>query len=93
MRCLVTGGAGFIGSFLSERLLAQGHEVICLDNFFTGRKRNIAPMLDNPRFEVVRHDVVEPTFDAIATGLREHGHPVEEMLWHNELINASRCSR
>ncbi len=60
MRTLVTGGAGFIGSFLCERLLAQGHEVICLDNFFTGRKRNIAPMLDNPRFEVVRHDVVEP---------------------------------
>ena len=60
MRALVTGGAGFIGSFLCERLLGQGHEVVCLDNFFTGRKRNIAPMLGHPRFELVRHDVVEP---------------------------------
>ena len=60
MRCLVTGGAGFIGSFLSERLLAQGHEVICLDNFFTGRKVNIEHLLDNRHFELVRHDVTEP---------------------------------
>ncbi len=60
MRILVTGGAGFIGSHLCERLIAAGNEVICLDNFFTGRKVNIAHLLDNKRFELVRHDVTEP---------------------------------
>ncbi|MFA4985588.1 MAG: UDP-glucuronic acid decarboxylase family protein [Candidatus Brocadiia bacterium] len=60
MRILVTGGAGFIGSHLCEYLLAQGHEVVCLDNFFTGRKANILHLLENPYFEFVRHDVVEP---------------------------------
>ncbi|HEX6125854.1 MAG TPA: UDP-glucuronic acid decarboxylase family protein [Pyrinomonadaceae bacterium] len=60
MRILVTGGAGFIGSHLCERLLSEGHEVICLDNFFTGRKQNIAGLLDNHNFELVRHDVTEP---------------------------------
>jgi UDP-glucuronate decarboxylase len=60
MRVLVTGGAGFIGSHLCERLLADGHEVICIDNFFTGSKRNIAHLLDDHRFELIRHDIVEP---------------------------------
>jgi len=60
-RILVTGGAGFLGSHLCERLLALGHEVICLDNFFTGTKGNILPLLKNPYFEVVRHDVTVPT--------------------------------
>ncbi|MBS1242354.1 MAG: NAD-dependent dehydratase [Nitrospirae bacterium] len=60
MRILVTGGAGFLGSHLCERLLKEGHEVVCLDNFFTGRRRNIHPYLANPDFELVRHDVVEP---------------------------------
>ena len=59
-RILVTGGAGFIGSHLCERLLKEGSEVICLDNFFTGRKENIAHLLDNPNFEIIRHDVIEP---------------------------------
>ena len=59
MRVLVTGGAGFLGSHLCERLLAAGDEVLCLDNFYTGRKRNIEPLLDNHRFELIRHDVVE----------------------------------
>ncbi|MGQ0762590.1 MAG: UDP-glucuronic acid decarboxylase family protein [Acidobacteriota bacterium] len=60
MRILVTGGAGFIGSHLCERLLADEHEVICLDNFFTGRRENIAHLLDNHRFELLRHDVIQP---------------------------------
>ena len=60
MRILVTGGAGFLGSHLCERLLKEGHEVVCLDNFFTGRRRNIHSYLANPDFELVRHDVVEP---------------------------------
>ena len=60
MRILVTGGAGFIGSHLCERLLAEDNEVICLDNFFTGRKENISGLLDDHRFELVRHDVTEP---------------------------------
>lgn len=60
MRILVTGGAGFIGSHLCERLIADGDEVICLDNFFTGRKANIEHLLSNPNFELVRHDVTQP---------------------------------
>ena len=60
MRILITGGAGFIGSHLCERLLAEGQEVICLDNFFTGRRENVFHLLDNPRFELLRHDVIEP---------------------------------
>ena len=62
MRILVTGGAGFIGSHLCERLLEQGHEVLCLDNFFTGTKRNIEHLMDNKHFELIRHDVVNPIF-------------------------------
>jgi UDP-glucuronate decarboxylase len=60
MRILVTGGAGFLGSHLCERLLADGNEVICLDNFFTGSKQNIATLSANPNFELVRHDVIDP---------------------------------
>ncbi len=59
MRILVTGGAGFLGSHLCERLLEQGHEVICMDNLFTGRKENLSGCMDNPRFEFIRHDVVD----------------------------------
>jgi UDP-glucuronate decarboxylase len=60
MRILVTGGAGFIGSHLCDRLISDGHEVICLDNFFTGRRENILHLLDDRRFELLRHDVIEP---------------------------------
>ena len=60
MRILVTGGAGFIGSHLCERLSSEGNEVLSLDNFFTGRRENIFQLLDNPRFELIRHDVTEP---------------------------------
>ena len=60
MRILITGGAGFLGSHLSKRLLKEGHEVICLDNFFTGRKRNILDLVENSNFEMMRHDVTDP---------------------------------
>jgi UDP-glucuronate decarboxylase len=65
MRILVTGGAGFIGSHLCDRLLGEGHDVICLDNFFTGRRENIEHLLDHPHFEVLRHDVCEPLFTEV----------------------------
>jgi UDP-glucuronate decarboxylase len=60
MRILVTGGAGFIGSHLIDRLMAQGHEVICIDNFYTGHKHNVLKWLGNPNFELIRHDITEP---------------------------------
>lgn len=61
-RILITGGAGFIGSHLCERLLKEGNDVICLDNYFTGSKKNIAHLMDNPYFELVRHDITEPYY-------------------------------
>lgn len=60
MRILVTGGAGFIGSHLIDRLMEQGNDIICLDNFYTGHKRNILKWMDNPYFELIRHDITEP---------------------------------
>lgn len=59
---VVTGGAGFLGSHLCDRLLEQGHEVVCVDNFFSGSKRNIAHLIGHPRFELIRHDIVRPLF-------------------------------
>jgi UDP-glucuronate decarboxylase len=61
-RILITGGAGFLGSHLCERLLADGHEVVCLDNYFTGAKQNIVHLLENPYFEMIRHDVTFPLY-------------------------------
>lgn len=61
-RILITGGAGFLGSHLCERLLSDGHEVLCLDNFFTGSKENIRHLLANPHFECIRHDVINPIY-------------------------------
>lgn len=62
MRILVTGGAGFLGSHLSERLLADGNEVVCVDNFFTGAKSNVQHLRDNPNFELIRHDITFPLY-------------------------------
>lgn len=62
MRCLVTGGAGFLGSHLCDRLINDGHEVLCVDNVFTGDKRNIYHLLDHPRFEFMRHDITFPLY-------------------------------
>jgi UDP-glucuronate decarboxylase len=59
-RILITGGAGFLGSHLCERLLGEGHEIICLDNFFTGSKENIRHLMDNHHFELIRHDIIHP---------------------------------
>jgi UDP-glucuronate decarboxylase len=61
-RVLVTGGAGFLGSFLCERLLGEGHEVVCVDNFFTGSRRNVSHLLDDRSFEIIRHDVTFPLY-------------------------------
>ena len=61
-RILVTGGAGFLGSHLCKRLLDEGHDVLCVDNFFTGTKRNVLTLLDDPHFELIRHDVTFPLF-------------------------------
>ena len=60
MRILITGGAGFLGSHLCDRLIAQGHELICMDNFFTGRRRNVQHLIGDPNFELMRHDVIDP---------------------------------
>ena len=62
LRILVTGGAGFLGSFLCERLVDQGHEVLCIDNFFTGQRRNVAHLLGRPNFELLRHDITFPLY-------------------------------
>jgi len=64
-RILVTGGSGFLGSHLCERLLREGNEVLCLDNFFTGQKQNVVPLMANPYFELIRHDVSEPYFTEV----------------------------
>ena len=61
-RILITGGAGFIGSHLAERLIAEGHEVLCVDNYFTGSRRNLTSLLQHPRFEVIRHDITFPLY-------------------------------
>ncbi|RYD68391.1 MAG: NAD-dependent epimerase/dehydratase family protein [Verrucomicrobiaceae bacterium] len=61
-RALVTGGSGFLGSHLSDRLIARGQDVLCVDNLFTGQKRNVAHLHGNPRFEFLRHDVTLPLF-------------------------------
>jgi UDP-glucuronate decarboxylase len=66
VRVLVTGGAGFLGSHLCDRLIEQGHDVICLDNYFTGSKKNVEHLISNPSFELIRHDVTEPILLEVA---------------------------
>jgi UDP-glucuronate decarboxylase len=61
-RILITGGAGFLGSHLCDRLIGQGNDILCLDNFFTGSKENILHLIGNPRFELIRHDIINPIF-------------------------------
>jgi len=61
-RILITGGAGFLGSHLCDRLIAAGQEILCLDNFFTGSKENIRHLLGNPHFEYIRHDITNPIY-------------------------------
>ena len=61
-RVLITGGAGFLGSHLCERLLNEGNDILCVDNYFTGRKTNVRKLLDDPRFETMRHDITFPLY-------------------------------
>ena len=68
IRALVTGGSGFIGSHLCEQLLADGHEVLCVDNFYTGRRQNIEHLLSNPRFEVMRCDITAVLINSGSVG-------------------------
>ncbi len=73
-RILVTGGAGFLGSHLCERLVAEGHDVICLDNFFTSQKTNVVHLLGKPNFELIRHDVTLPIFWKSTRSITWHVH-------------------
>ena len=91
MRTLVTGGAGFIGSHLCERLLAEGHEVICLDNFFTGRRENVSGLLANARFRIVEHDVTEP-YDAEVEWLFNLACPASPVHYQIDPIATMRTS-
>jgi UDP-glucuronate decarboxylase len=91
MRTLVTGGAGFIGSHLCERLLAEGHEVICLDNFFTGRRENVAALVRDGRFRVVEHDVTAP-YDAAADWIFNLACPASPVHYQIDPIATMRTS-
>jgi UDP-glucuronate decarboxylase len=90
-RVLVTGGAGFLGSHLCDRLIAQGHEVLCVDNFFTGSKRNIAHLLGHPRFEVLRHDVCEPLQVEVDT-IYNLACPASPMHYQHDPIHTTKTS-
>src|SRR6266536_4839413 len=86
-RVLVTGGAGFLGSHLCERLRAAGHDVLCADNYFTGRKNNIAHLLDDSVFEAMRHDVTHPLFVEVDE-IYNLACPL-----HRSITNSTRCRR
>ena len=98
-RILVTGGAGFLGSHLCERLSARGHDILCADNYFTGRKDNIAHLLQKPNFEAMRHDITFPLYVEVdeiynlacpASPIHYQFDPVQTT--KTSVIGASTCS-
>jgi len=91
MKILVTGGAGFLGSHLCDRLISEGNEVICLDNFFTGSKQNIVHLLDNSNFELMRHDVVDP-FKAEVDQIYNLACPASPVHYQNNPIKTIKTS-
>ena len=91
-RILVTGGAGFIGSHLCERLLTEGHEVLCVDNFYTGTKRNVAHLLENPYFEIVRHDVTFPLYIEVDQ-IFNLACPASPIHYQNDPVQTTKVSR
>ena len=90
-RILITGGAGFIGSHLCERLLAEGAEVICVDNYFTGSRRNIADLLSNPMFEAIRHDVTFPLY--VEVDEIYNLHPIGEIFLQGSALEIRKQQR
>jgi UDP-glucuronate decarboxylase len=91
MRILVTGGAGFLGSHLSDRLLEMGHEVVVADNFYTGNKENIAHLLNNPRFELIRHDVTFPLYVEV-DGIFNLACPASPVQYHKNPVQTFKTS-
>jgi UDP-glucuronate decarboxylase len=90
-RAIVTGGAGFLGSHLCERLLADGCDVLCVDNFYTGTKRNIAPLMSNPRFEFMRHDVTFPLY-VEADEIYNLACPASPIHYQNDPVQTTKTS-
>lgn len=90
-RFLVTGGAGFLGSHLCERLLADGHEVVCVDNFYTGSKENILHLLNNPYFEVIRHDVCFPLYVEV-DGIYNLACPASPIHYQRDPVQTTKTS-
>jgi len=91
VKIFVTGGAGFLGSHICDRLISDGHEVICLDNFYTGSKQNIIHLLDNPNFELMRHDVVDP-FKAEVDQIYNLACPASPVHYQQEPIKTVKTS-
>ena len=94
MRTLITGGAGFIGSHLSERFLADGHEVICVDNFITGRPDNVRHLLANPKFRVIVHDISKPLYmDGLVDNVLHFASPASPVDYQKARSRPSRSGR